>query len=318
MQFRDLARAVGGGMGGARRRSATLRVAVLGGCVRPRARTRRSGGIRLSSWSSLSEVIGYCTYPPFFCPPTRSRLLMKINAALGRLLGAVLVLGACLASVCVGPEYPCRGSVALGKQSVTGEFHWTVDGQSGEYVLDGSLQNGKPCWAWLSSGTVSVNDDESWSGNLNQTVQLSCGATHGYVGVDVGIGDPRSWKLGTTVLPCDALQSSLHYENPAADDECEDAGCKSCCATCYAHCLGELTITVEAGAGGPADPPAGVTDDWVRIFRLDFESSPAEMFYSPSNSESCELPLQLSFSLRVVMDAASVERTPVTMCRDAH
>ena len=70
-----------------------------------------------------------------------------------------------------------------------------------------------------------------------------------------------------------------------------------------------MTVTVETATGGPAPYPKMVTDDFVRTFRLDFDTATAT-----SAGQPCDLPVTGKVSLHLTQTAADYVYDPDAPC----
>jgi hypothetical protein len=104
------------------------------------------------------------------------------------------------------------------------------------------------------------------------------------------LGDFRAWQPGTftTVAPLDGLV--LEYRLDTSTDAAP------CDLSAYFEGIA-LTVTVETAIGGPAPYPKLVTDDFVRTFRLAFDTSSVPATWA--DGTACDVPwaVQASFHL---------------------
>lgn len=114
-----------------------------------------------------------------------------------------------------------------------------------------------------------------------------------YLGLD--LGDPRDWSVGTFTLLNRASATECLYCNPVAGP----AG-----KPCIIAALDSMSVkvVVETATGGAAPRPKMVTDDFVRTFRVEFDTSAAtaRMWMG----EVCDYPVTEKVSLHLTQSAA--------------
>ena len=126
---------------------------------------------------------------------------------------------------------------------------------------------------------------------------LACTGANGllfnYLGLD--LGDPRTWSVGT-----------YNLRNQACAIEC--TSCTSTAGTTGTPCsYGVLdsvnvTVVVETAVGVAAPLPKLVTDDFVRTFRVEFDTSAATA--RSWTGEVCDYPVTEKVSLHLTQTAA--------------
>ena len=114
-----------------------------------------------------------------------------------------------------------------------------------------------------------------------------------YLGLD--LGDPRDWSVGSFTLLNRRVATECFSCIPAAGPAgkpCDHAVLDSM----------SVTVIVETATGGAAPPPKMVTDDFVRTFRVEFDTSgaTARMWMG----EVCDYPVTEKVSLHLTQSAA--------------
>jgi len=124
-----------------------------------------------------------------------------------------------------------------------------------------------------------------------------------YLGLD--LGDPRDWSVGTFIL-----------QNTKCATEC--LSCAPAPAPAGNPCLyGTLDsvsvkVAVETAIGGAAPLPKLVTDDFVRTFRVEFDTSAATA--RTSLGEVCDFPVSEKASLHLTQTAADYRYDADALC----
>src|SRR5262249_44946095 len=119
-------------------------------------------------------------------------------------------------------------------------------------------------------------------------------------GFDMGVWDPgdfRSWQAGG-------------WQMAAADGSISaDIGASTGlpCNAVYLNGI-EETLTVETAAGGAGPFPQVVTDDFVRTFRLDFDTSTVTP--TKNGGETCAFSFSAQVSLHLTQAAADYVVNP--------
>ena len=106
-------------------------------------------------------------------------------------------------------------------------------------------------------------------------MDAGAGAFNFYVN---GLGDFRSWEVGTfTMVAADVSVGVDYFPNTPQQGAPPAAACNVTPDIQSAFFEGiVLTVTVETATGAAAPYPTLVTDDFVRTFRLDFDTSTAQ------------------------------------------
>jgi hypothetical protein len=117
------------------------------------------------------------------------------------------------------------------------------------------------------------------------------------------LGDIRSWPVGTftIVAPPDSVGADYSPNTP------QQAPAGTCNPAAWFDDI-VLTVTVETATGGAAPYPTLVTDDFVRTFRLDLDTSTVQP--RGSNGVACDLPLAAQVSLHLTQTAADYAYDP--------
>jgi len=166
-----------------------------------------------------------------------------------------------------------------------GEIHWIHNGEPGQSLLDDMYTPGLVCDARAFFGSF-TGYGVSYGGRvypaqtaLSTHLNLFCYTDSLALGVDaserftvlVAMGDLRLWGTG----PVDA--SALAYPaltEPAVElwsyENCDGSFDHNDCTWCFADAP-EAVVTAEVleAAGGAADYPAVLTDDFLRVVRFE-------------------------------------------------
>jgi hypothetical protein len=113
------------------------------------------------------------------------------------------------------------------------------------------------------------------------------------------LGDLRNWSAGTFTIVAPAVSVGVdHYSKTA--QPVGPAG-TACNVSTYLAGL-VVTVTVDTATGGPAPYPKLVTDDFVRSFRLDFDTSSVRG--TTAAGVPCDFALAAQVSLHLTQTAA--------------
>ena len=121
------------------------------------------------------------------------------------------------------------------------------------------------------------------------------------------LGDPRYWSTGTFVR----VTSKRDFGSDCLSCP-QTAGTtgKPCTVVDFDDL--QVNVVVETATGGAAPYPKMVTDDFVRIFRLDLDTSTATP--KMSTGEACDYPVTLRISLHLTQSAADYVYDPQAPC----
>jgi len=124
-----------------------------------------------------------------------------------------------------------------------------------------------------------------------------------YLGLD--LGDPRKWSVGTFTLLNQACATECSACAPAAGPAAKP---------CSAAVLDSVSVkvTVETATGEAAPLPKLVTDDFVRTFRLELDTSAATA--RTSMGEVCDYPVTEKVSLHLTQTAADYVYDANALC----
>lgn len=105
------------------------------------------------------------------------------------------------------------------------------------------------------------------------------------------LGDFRAWSVGTFTIVATTQNFGIDLAGSAGGN-CNPATFDGMA----------MTVTVETATGGAAPYPKMVTDDFVRTFRLAFDTSTV----APTTSDGvpCDFPLSAQVSLHLTQAAA--------------
>jgi len=114
------------------------------------------------------------------------------------------------------------------------------------------------------------------------------------------IGDYREWPAGAFTVTAERF--GMDYFGASAPNQCRiTADLKDLV----------MTVTVETAAGSRAPYPQMVTGDFVRTFRLDFDTSTAT---ATSGGQVCTFPILGQVSLHLTQTAADYVYNPDAPC----
>jgi hypothetical protein len=212
---------------------------------------------------------------------------------LGVTVGAWLAAAGCTSNSTCGEGSCPRATFAvhaLGDSTVTWAF-----AQSPEQTSTGFV-TGEPAAGQCRfdyEGVLYPSGTEIASPGLRA---LACSGENGllfnFLGLD--LGDPRTWTVGTYTL-----------QNQACAIEC--ASCGPAAGTTGAPCsygvldTVDVTVVVEDAVGTAAPMPKLVTDDFVRTFRVELDTSAATA--RSSTGGVCDYPVTENVSLHLTQAA---------------
>ena len=130
---------------------------------------------------------------------------------------------------------------------------------------------------------------------LRTYLDVRCGGG-GNGGFDLALwvsDDYRDWSAGTLTMTVPTGDFEMEFFGPVP--------AYSCTGTVDLRGL-VMTVTVETATGGRAPYPQLVTSDFVRTFRLDFDTSTATATYG--GGQACALPIVAQVSLHLTQTAA--------------
>jgi hypothetical protein len=164
---------------------------------------------------------------------------------------------------------------------------------------------------------------ENEGGKISQALDGGADFVQGYfvlhcVGAGAGafnfyvnsLGDFRSWEVGTFTMVAAAGSVGVDYFPGTPQQGAPPAAaCNVAPDIVSAFFEGiVLTVTVETATGGAAPYPTLVTDDFVRTFRLDFDTSTVQP--RTIDGVACDLPLAAQLSLHLTQTAADYAYDP--------
>jgi hypothetical protein len=119
------------------------------------------------------------------------------------------------------------------------------------------------------------------------------------------LGDFRSWSAGTfTILAARGSVGADYFPNTPQPGAAPAGACSP--AAWFDDIA--LTVTVETATGEAAPYPTLVTDDFVRTFRLDFDTSTVQP--TGNDGTACDLPVAARVSLHLTQTAADYAYDP--------
>jgi hypothetical protein len=182
---------------------------------------------------------------------------------------------------------------------------WSVAGEAPQTIT--GLVPSPP-----SAGQCSFRYTKGWIINYSSAthesvipgfVDIQCDSVGGG-GFDMGIRDPgdfRGWQASSWQMAA-ASGGVLADVGPSSGFGCNGLSFDGM----------ELTVTVETAAGGPAPFPQVVSDDFVRTFRLDFDTSTVTP--TRSGGATCSVSLSAQVSVHLTQNAADYLADPNASC----
>jgi hypothetical protein len=122
-----------------------------------------------------------------------------------------------------------------------------------------------------------------------------------------GFGDLRDWPTGTTTRT--ASRRDYGSDCLSCPPAAETTG-NPCTVVDFEDL--QVTVVVEAATGSAAPYPKLVTDDFVRTFRVEFDTSTATPL--TSTGQACDYPVTLHVSLHFTQTAADYVYDPQAVC----
>lgn len=222
-----------------------------------------------------------------------------VRRMVSRSVVACLAIAGCSSS----PSYPpakCPtatfGVPALNDSSVT----WSVNGSPPQTTTGfaGTGCSFEFSWGEIV-GPIGVRPETLLQGFFD--VHCDGGTEGPFDFIFSELGDYRDWHVGTFTVP--AAKFGMDFFGAAAANQCR-----------YATDFKDLvmTVTVETATGSRAPYPQMVTDDFVRAFRLDFDTSTATP--TTHGGQACEAPLTVRASLHLQQTAADYVYNPDAPC----
>ena len=219
---------------------------------------------------------------------------------------AVLPDAGCSRTTCGGPPGSCPDASfnlrALDDSTVAWMFQGAAH-QTGARLVPAPAPTGA-CSYTFDKGKIYPLGDAGAATLFGGWFSLRCnGGDAGTFDLSISsLGDFRDWSPGTFTIAPAALDFGIDSFGSGA----------SCTSAGYPGIL--LTITVEAATGGAAPYPKIVPDDFVRTFRLDFDTSGiAPTKYG--GSDSCAFPVVVGpVSLHLTQTAADYSYHPTAPC----
>lgn len=156
---------------------------------------------------------------------------------------------------------------------------------------------GTDCSFYYSGGQiVRPVDDRSTERLLQGYFDVRCGggADGGFDFVFSKLGDIRDWPAGTFTMVAPTGSFGMDYFGSSAANDCNGVAAEMEGVV--------MTVTVESAAGSRAPYPQLVSGDFVRTFRLEFDTSNATS--TSSGGESCDFPIVAQVSLHLAQTAA--------------
>jgi hypothetical protein len=207
----------------------------------------------------------------------------------------------CGATPCPTAHYGIR---AQDDSSVAWTFHGMLPQMTTGFVPNPPPDNS--CSFTFNKGELSRPVSDGGADRLNEGwFDLVCGGGgHGQFDVVARIlGDPRAWSVGAFQIVAEPNNVGTDYRG----------GLASVASGCTTADLGGMvvTVTVETAVGSAAPYPKLVTDDFVRSFRVDFDTATTT---PTTRSGPCDFAVTTKVSLNLVQTAADYVYDPKALC----
>lgn len=220
------------------------------------------------------------------------------------------VVAAATALVSAGCSHKCGyvpgscPSATFDLRALDGNVTWTYQGAApatAARLVPAPAPAGACSFTFEKGNVQEFNGDAMLSGGYGN---LTCnGGDAGRFEVDISeLGDFRSWSLGTFTITPSTRNFGVDL-----------IGARTSCN--YADYPGiPFNVTVETATGGAAPYPKMVTSDFVRTFRLDFDTtgiSPTKY----DSADACDFPVVVGpVSLHLAQTAADYRYDATASC----
>jgi hypothetical protein len=199
--------------------------------------------------------------------------------ARARLFGLIAVAALSTTGGICGPDCAPPGVVVQDAEVISGHIAWKKGEEEAEQSLQRFLDATDLDDCWLQAGiqgffTFACHQDYH-------------GLTNAGFAVIVVTSDPRVWAVGE--VPQKDLAARLSI---SSNENCSDS---KPCTTCTRELPGAtVRAIVEEATGGLSNRREGVTEDFLRRIRLEFDLGPAVIGEPSPAEESCSVPLAAS------------------------
>jgi len=203
----------------------------------------------------------------------------------------------------------------------SGKVEWAIDGtlvQSASVVSMG--QPTGDCELTASPGRIGASANPPGAQDTAARFTIVCGlAGNGPAHLDAGVATPY-WSMGLSYLadPRSWVAGQVASVEASGGEYCAQLQGNSSPGTLVGRGLflrpNTLSVLVEEAVGGAAEPPAGVTADYRRVFRLEYTTQGRWLRDSMTCEES---GVTVKLSLEFSQNASDffVEREKCYICR---
>jgi hypothetical protein len=230
------------------------------------------------------------------------RVSWKVVALAGAACAGGLLVAGCDPASCARPlaTYDLR---PLDDSSVV----WSFQGSPSQTIRVVPGQTAGSDCAFQNEGGKILPDLDGGADFVQGYFALRCvGAGAGAFNFFVNsLGDFRSWSVGTFTIVATPEAVGVDYIPNTPQQAAAPAG--TCNPAAHFDDI-VLTVTVETATGGAAPYPTLVTDDFVRTFRLDFDTSTVQP--RGNDGADCDLPVAAQVSLHLTQTAADYVYDP--------
>ncbi len=202
---------------------------------------------------------------------------------------------------CEDARYPCPRLESATREADTSALDWTLSSASSEVVATTAALDPSACRVWVEGpGTADKDTGRNW---LVEWVYARCATPAGGIQVDFLLPDPRAWTKGERAVATDVR---VQYQEPCADG----TGAADCGTWCDAFVDGVILDVLEA-AGGRADWPTVVSDDFRRVYAVRFATDGA---VQGAGKAVCGRTFRGTLTARFALAAADVQPDPDRTC----
>ena len=203
----------------------------------------------------------------------------------------------------------------------SGEVEWAIDGtlvQSASVVSSGQATG--DCELVVSSGRIGAPANPPGVQDTALSFTIVCGlAGNGPAHLDAGVATPYwSIMLSYVADPRSWVAGQVAFVEASGGEFCAQLRANSSPDTLVGNWLmlgpDNLSVLVEEAVGGAADPPAAVTADYRRVFRVEYTTRGRWLRDSTTCEES---GVSVKLSLEFSQNASDffVERQKCYICR---
>ena len=183
---------------------------------------------------------------------------------------------------------------------------WTFTGspsQTTTGLVSGYPPSGTDCTFIFHKGLITGRGDAGGENLIEGFSSLACsgGGMGVFDFVFSKLGDFRDWSMGSHTIVATKQNFGVDFSGSSG------TGCN---VASFDGMV--LTFTVETATGGSAPYPQLVTDDFVRTFRLDFDTS--SVMPTDNRGGPCSFPVTAQVALHLTQTASDYIYDPKAMC----